>query len=416
MDAIVQKDELNENTVPSAKSLVETARGFVPQLRAQQADSNARGCYSPELHEAFKEAGFYKICQPKAYGGYEYDLKTFYKVMVAISTGHPAAGWCLALGASHAFVLASHWGKQAQDECFASGHFIAPHRATPDGTVIKADGGYRISGQWRYASGVPYSTHFIGNAMIEGDDGALKEAAFIIPRSDYTILDDWGGDQTVGMQASGSNSVLLDDVFVPDYMFTDWDHFYARPEDMVGGTPGTRLHGNPMYLGRLMGPYHASLVAPVIGAARAALEEYEASLHTQKTIFPPVTLRKHQQDFQRNFGYAMGLVDSAELLLYGVCEEYAQRCEDWEDTGALISVEDNLRSWATFQQAGKLACDAVEMLYQSAGSSASRKGHPLARYMGDVQMYRGHVSSQYLGFANYVARARLKLPIEFEGL
>jgi 3-hydroxy-9,10-secoandrosta-1,3,5(10)-triene-9,17-dione monooxygenase len=51
---------------------------------------------------------------------------------------------------------------------------------------------------------------------------------------------------------------------------------------MLDGTPGTRLHGNPIYLGPLMGPFHASVVSAVIGATWAAAEEYEAVIRSMK--------------------------------------------------------------------------------------------------------------------------------------
>jgi 3-hydroxy-9,10-secoandrosta-1,3,5(10)-triene-9,17-dione monooxygenase len=86
------------------------------------------------------------------------------------------------------------------------------------------------------------------------------------------------------MRASGSNSVRVEETFVPEHHVG-----YLSPglagtaESMVDGTAGTRLHGNPMYLGRLAGPFHITLVMTVVGAARAALDEYEEVITTRKT-------------------------------------------------------------------------------------------------------------------------------------
>ena len=126
----------------TAEMLVERAIALRPQLRAEQAEAEARGAYSPALHEAFRRAGFYRITQPRTFGGYEMPLPAFYKVIVEIARGDPGSAWCLALGASHGFVLASHWGEQAQRELFGpDGAFIAPHRAQPLGTLTPAPGG-----------------------------------------------------------------------------------------------------------------------------------------------------------------------------------------------------------------------------------------------------------------------------------
>ena len=131
----------------------------------------------------------------------------------------------------------------------------------------------------------------IGGAFLQDGQQPPKIVQVVVPRDSYEILDDWGDDATMGMRASGSNSVKVTDVFVPEHYVATLENLGARPDDMVNGTPGTRLHGNPMYLGRLMGPYHASLVSPIVGAARAALDEYEDIIRNQKTMLDPTILR-----------------------------------------------------------------------------------------------------------------------------
>jgi 3-hydroxy-9,10-secoandrosta-1,3,5(10)-triene-9,17-dione monooxygenase len=131
------------------KELIARAAAFRPKLRAEQDQNDERGTYSEELHKAFLKAGFYRTTQPRLFGGYEFDLATFYRVMLEISRGHPGVGWCLALAASHAFEIASHWPEQAQIELFGKdGHFIAPHRAPPLGMLKPVEGGYMMSGTW----------------------------------------------------------------------------------------------------------------------------------------------------------------------------------------------------------------------------------------------------------------------------
>jgi 3-hydroxy-9,10-secoandrosta-1,3,5(10)-triene-9,17-dione monooxygenase len=186
---------------------------------------------------------------------------------------------------------------------------------------------------------------------------------------------------------------------------------FTRPEDMRDGTPGTRLHGNPMYLGRVAGPYHMSLITPAIGAAKAALDEYEDIIRTKKTTFPPITPRAEHEDFQRALGQATVLTDAAENLLIRGAEVYMEICQRWAADGTLITVEQNLRLWAMMQQAGRMACDAVELLFKNAGTSATRKGSRMERYFRDAQLYRAHPSSLFENFWGPVGRAHLGLPI-----
>jgi len=391
--------------------MIRRAAALKPALRAQQDEADERGTYSQAMHEAFVQAGFYRCCQPKKFGGYEFDLGTYYRVMIEISSGHPGAGWCLALGASHAFEIASHWSERAQAEIFGDGHFVAPHRAPPLGTLTPVEGGYRVDGTWDYCSGVPYSTHAIVGGLIRSDGAPPQVGHAVLARPQYEILDDWGGDRVMGMRASGSNSIRVDGAFVPAHHVGFLAPGLAStPESMADGTPGTRLHGNPMYLGRLAGPFHATLVVPVIGAARAALDEYEELIRTRRTLTVPVMPRYQHFDFQRPFGEALTLTDAAEALLLRGCEMYAETCARWAADGTPITVEENMRLWGMMQHAGRLACDAVELLFQSAGSAAAKKGERLARYFGDVQMYRGHSSSQVRNFASGLARLRFGLP------
>jgi 3-hydroxy-9,10-secoandrosta-1,3,5(10)-triene-9,17-dione monooxygenase len=394
------------------KDLIARAAALKPLLRQQQAESDERGCYSEEVHRAFLQGGHYRITQPRMFGGYEFDIPTFFRVVLEVSHGHPAAGWCYALGASHAFLIGSHWPEQAQRDLFgAEGNFRAPHRVSPTGDLTPVEGGYRLTGAWDFCSGIPYSTHFVCSARLPVAGGPPEIYCAVVRRDQLRIIDDWGGDKTLGLRASGSNSVEVKDAFIPAHYAVPLLGMFTRAEDMRNGTPGTRLHGNPMYLGRVAGPYHMSLITPAIGAAKAALDEYEEIIRTKKTTFPPIMPRAEHEDFQRTFGQAIILTETAENLLIRGGEVYMEMCERWAADGTLITVEQNIRLWAMMQQAGRMASDAVELLYKNAGTSVTRKGSRMERYFRDVQMYRAHPSSLFENFWAPVGRAHLGLPI-----
>jgi 3-hydroxy-9,10-secoandrosta-1,3,5(10)-triene-9,17-dione monooxygenase len=418
VNTLAQRREFAAHERPvTAQELVDRAKALRPLVRERQEESESLGTYAPDLHERFVEAGFFRITEPRMFGGYEFDLPVFFGTMLEICRADPGAGWCLTLGASHAWTVASHWPEEAQRALFGpDGHFVAPHRPVPMGTLRKVKDGYIVNGQWNYCSGIPYATHFLGGAFLEGGDGPPQQFQFAVPKGGYEMLNDWGGDAMLGMRASGSNSVKITDTFIPEYLAIPAAGLLARPEDMVDGTPGTRLHGNPMYLGRMMGPYHCSLALTVIGAALAAIDEYEELMTTQRVIFDPTMLRVDHFDHQRPFGNAIAMTDAAQSILFGAAQKYLDYCYEWQETGRLISIEDNIRLWAEVQQAGRLACEAVELLYQTSGSSTSRKGARLARYFRDVAMYRSHVSAQYLNFATYVARAHFGKPMGMLGI
>ncbi len=98
------------------------------------------------------------------------------------------------------------------------------------------------------------------------------------------------------------------------------------------------------------------------------------------------------------------------------CEMYADYCNRWAADGTPITTEENMRLWGMIQHAGFMACEAVELLFHTGGSSVARKGNRLQRYFNDVAMYRGHSSSQPLSFASGLARLHFGLPWGMYGL
>ena len=398
-------------------TIVERATQLTPAIRAAQDEDDARGCHSPAMDQDFRKAGFYRILQPKLFGGYEFDYPTFYRTMLQVARGNPGVAWCLALSATHGSLIASHWPERAQYELFGStGDFIAPHRVGAiTSSCERAEGGYVVDGIWNYCSGIPYATHFVGNVVLRENDKS-RILIFVMPRAQLRMLDDWGGDATLGMRASGSNSVEIKKTFIPEHLVIPAKPALWANEPMDDGTHGTRLHRNPMYLGRFIGPYHMSLVMPVLGAARAALDEFEENVVTRPTYHPPIMPRREHFDTQRPFGYALMLTDSAEALLMTAAETYMQYCRRWGDDRTPISLEDNVRLYGMVLTAGRLASEAVEHLFHNASSAASKRGQRLERYFRDVAMYRQHMSAQYLNIASGIGRVHLGLPFGWGGL
>jgi 3-hydroxy-9,10-secoandrosta-1,3,5(10)-triene-9,17-dione monooxygenase len=379
------------------EEMIARAEALIPMLREQQDEAEERGYYSEAVHREFVRAGFSRCVQPRRFGGYEFGFPTFLRMLVKISTGDPGTGWCLGLGSSHAWVVGSFFSEEAQAEMYGpDGDFRCPHPAAPAGQAIRVDGGYRVSGKWGYASGIPYATWAIIAAFTppEEEDGPPGVVGMAVPRRDLTMLDDWGAGRTIGLNSSGSNSFVLDDVFVPD-RFALQTFWFEPPMP----TPGYELHGNPIYLGRIAGPYHATLVLPIVGAARAALEEFRRIIMEKPTSFQPMIPRYMFHEDQRAYGLATAMTDAAETILYGFADQYTEALHRAVETGVPLTREDDARWWGLLQQAGGLAASAVETLAHRSTSSNTGKGTRLGRYFRDATMYRQHISSQQNDFA-----------------
>ncbi len=397
---------------PFAAELIARATQIGAKLRAQQDQSDARGCYSDEIHHELLEGGFYRILQPRMFNGGGADCETYIRVILELSRGHPGSGWCYALASSHALVVGSHFEEEVQRELFGpEGDFRAAFAAGPAGvpTFERRDGGYCVSGVWAFASGIPVCTHFLGGAFIPGADGSPAPVTFVVPRSSIEVLPDWGGDVAMGMQASGSNSVRLNGVFIPDRHIIPSPVGLLTTGNLHNGTPGTRLHGEGLFLGIIFGWFSCEFGAIFAGAARAALEEYERLLRGKPLLFDPQRTRMHDPELQRIFGEALCRADAAEALTFSATRLHIEQCDRWMKDGQPITAADTLQVWGTAREGCRAACDCVEMLFHSAGASGAKRGDRLQRYFRDVQMYRIHFQSQAI---TPMLRAQLQLGTE----
>lgn len=364
-----------------------------PALRAEQDDSEQRGYCSEETHRQFLRNGFYRLVQPRRFGGYEFDLKTFWKVAIEIATGDPGVGWYLALASHHALVVGAMLSERAQREIFGpEGEYRGPHRPAPMGKAKRVEGGWVIDGTWDYCSGVPYATHAMVDAMTTPDGGGDPvNTLFVVPMDQVKMLHDWGGGSLLGMQSSGSNAIEIHDAFVPDHWTTDWGGMHVP-----GPRPGLDMYRNPMYAGMFRSVYHAGLVCAITGAARAAIDELEEILTTKKTFKPPQIPRHTHPDHQRVFGLANAYANSAEGLIMRVADLYTEYGQRWLDGGEPFSGEEDIALYQMLQQAGQLAVRAIEECFANASSSAAKRGQRMLRYYRDASMYKGHISAQYM--------------------
>jgi len=388
------------------EEMVERARALQPRLRQEQDATEARGHYSEELHREFQKAGFYRCLQPRRFGGYEFPLPTFYRVAVELARGDPSAAWCVMLGSGHALMLGSYFDAQAQAAGFGpDGEFCAASVAAPTGTATRTRDGWLIQGKWAYASGAPYSTHFMPCVTIPDEkSGRSRLGVALIPRPQWKMLDDWGA--ILGMRGSGSNTVVVERAEVPEKHVIALDMLDV---DVSKGTPGSRLHGNPMYAGRCSSFFHAELIALMSGLGLAALDEYESIIRTKNTLYPPIMLRCEHHDYQRAFGLAMGLVGAAHQLAITTGERYMDLCRRGYEGGVPFSLHEDLEMFAILEHGGRMVWEAVELLFRTSSSAGAKNGQRMQRYYRDISIYRGHLSAQYEVLAERLGRLHLGL-------
>lgn len=392
--------------------LVRRAVALRPVLVERQAEAERLTRCPQATHDDFLRAGFYRILQPRRYGGYEFGLPVFYRVITEIARGCPSSGWALSLTASHVLQVASVFGGRAQNEIFgADGDFRAAATLMPVG-VAQPDGDDHVilDGTWPYSSGAPYSTHYVGQTLRapeEPGDTPGPLVLFCAPRPLWTVVDDWHG--VLGLRGSGSNSIRMEQVRVPAHHTVEAGLLDLPVE---GGSPGSDLHGNPMYAGRAPSFFHGELAAIMIGTAYAAADEYARILAARPLTREPDRTRADLHDYQRNLGEALGIIHTAHAALQQTAHEWMEACRRNVSGEAPFSTAEDNRLALMFLNAGSMAWDVLQgTLFRTAGSRHARDGERMQRYFRDAATYWTHIGpSMAEPLARRVGCDRLGLP------
>ncbi|RPF31068.1 acyl-CoA dehydrogenase family protein [Streptomyces sp. TLI_185] len=392
--------------------IIERAVVLRPVLLERQPETERLTHYPKDTHEDFLRAGFYRMLQPRRYGGYEFGLPVFYRVVTEIARGCPSTGWALSLTAAHVLQVATLFDEQAQDEIFgADGDFRAASTVVPVG-VAQPDGNGHVvlDGIWPYSSGASYSTHYVGQTLrapAAPGEAPGPPVLFVAPRSVWTVLDDWHG--VLGLRGSGSNSIHMEQARIPAHLTRE---AFLLDLPVEGGSVGSTLHGNPMYAGRAPSFFHGELAAIMIGTAYAAADEYARIVAARPLALEPDRTRADLHDYQRHLGEALGIIDMAEAALRQTAQDWMETCRRNVTGEAPFTVVEDNRLALMFLNAGRAAWDVLQgTLFRTAGSRHARDGERMQRYFRDAATYWTHVGA---GMAEPLTRRvgcdRLGLP------
>lgn len=404
----------------TAKKLIEKAIELRPLLREQQAETEQRGYYSTEIRDRLNEAGFYAAIQPKMFGGLEAPLSDYFRMIIELARGCPSTAWCYALGTGKTMMVSSYYPEAVQRAIHERAGVVHAGHGPGRSTATPVDGGYIINGTFNYCSGSPYSNHLLGTAPVNGEvtdqkvnswsaDKMNNLIEFILPRDNgrYEVLDDWGDGRLLGLNGTGSNSVRVQNQFVPtEWTIADVGHDKGKLRDPETGTAGTILHGNPMYLGYTEFFLTGEVAAVQVGIAQAMIDEMVEVLRTKKGVRGLYGNSKSAQD---DFGEAIKIADGAQAIVMQAIREGEEIAQEWYDTRVFA---DEYRLWKCsnqFQLAIRMAWDAGLLAFRQAGSSSLKRGERIQRYFRDLAQERPQATTTGGNYRDTLVRARLGL-------
>lgn len=383
-------DERRPIDYPGSEELVARARTLIPILRERQGEAEALTTFSEDTRRLFIENDLYRLYVPTRYGGFEETPETFMRIVMELARGDMSTGWSWALTANHALQIGSWFPEQAQDRVFGTGEFRAAANYAPTVTAKKVDGGWKLDGEVKYCSGLPHSTHFMGQAIIadsKNTDGSPRFAIIVPPRESFEIVDDW--DRVLGLRSTGSNTVrFTGQVVEDDYVLTDANMVnYVAP----GGSPGWHLTGNPLYAGRHFVIFQMSIASAAVGGAFGALDEFAAQLTEKRVAHGSYGLRSEDPDYQRYYGQAYTKLRVAREAVLSVAREHLELCRRVAIDGVPYREEDDHRISAIAREAEVMAWEVVEqLLFRNIGASSIEKGERFERSFRDLAQATTH--------------------------
>ena len=361
--------------IPTEAEIVKRAFDMIPMLRERAEACEKARMVPKENIEAFKEAGFFKILQPKRWGGYEMNPNVLNRVLMELARGCPSSAWNVMVLGVHPFEVGllpetvgdELWGKDNTQ--------LVSSSYAPFGTVTKVDGGYKINGEWLTSSGCDHAT---GGAFVGGrveENGELVFRSFWLQRSDYEIVDDW---YVVGLAGTGSKKLVIKDAFVPGY------------RSHAIGAYDENSHGNVANLYKMPFFYvfYAAVSSVLIGIARGMADLYIEHMVPRQNINQAVGAAVNDPFIKGRLGEAIAKMRASRArVLMNTDEAWS-----YASKGELVPLDVRVMHFSTNQFTGGDCFDAAHMIFKKTSTRGVWMNCPMQRQMRDMLVGANHIT------------------------
>ncbi len=361
------------------RELLARARALIPRLAERAPACNAARVVPPETIAAYHAAGIVNILQPRRFGGRQGRFSLFSRIVEELTFGCASSAWVYAVLTEHQWIIAQY-PEQAQIDVWGEDPLaVASSSLAPRAPATKVSGGWRVSGKFPFSSGCDYAQWAILGVFL-GEMGDPRSIAYLlVPLAEIEIVDDW---QVLGLAGTGSKSLLLHDVFVPE-------HRCVMVSDLFNGTPpGASVHPDYPVVRAPRGFLVSYSLSPVaIATARRALDRVCRDLSTR--ISRGVTKMAESEAVQMILGEAAAAIDSATLLLHHG-RDYST---DEVSTGRKITEAEALKARRDMVYAQHQVGWAMERLCELSGARWVYDSDPLQEMRRDVMTILTHFAA-----------------------
>ena len=281
-----------------------------------------------------------------------------------------STGWLIGLVGGHA-AIAGRLNQAFEAKLYSPGppQLFASASAGPDSRLSIETDGMRVSGRWRFSSGIDQATWLILNAPCPNHPVADATERFlvVIAKKDVAILDTW---ETIGMRATGSHDVVTPELLVLHHeVFSLQQVFGPRPAEA-----GREY----LYCVPIVPFITTSIIGPILGCAEGAYELYLQAL-AQHDATPSA------MDLER-LAHSSAQLTSASALFDSLLDRLH---ESGQSKTALTELQlldlKRDRSYLTYQ-----CVEAVRRLVEHSGTSMMTTDNALHRHWRDLQTMAAH--------------------------
>ena len=374
--------------LPEERPLLERARALIPRLAERAAACTAARTVPAETIADYHEAGILRILQPRRFGGMQGRFSLFSRITEELAFGCASSAWVYAVLAEHQWIIAQY-PERAQIDVWGDDPLaVASSSLAPRAPARKVAGGWRLSGRWTFSSGCDHAQWAILGVFL-GEAGDPRTIAYLlVPLAEAEIVDDW---HVLGLAGTGSKSLHLNDVFVPE-------HRCVMVGDLFAGTPpGAAVHPEYAVVRAPRGFLVSYSLPPVcIALGRRALDLACRDLSTR--LSRGVTRMAESENVQMTLGEAAAAIDSATLALH----QGRDASTSAVDSGRRIAEAEAVRARRDMVYAQHQVGWALERLCELSGARWVYDTDPLQEIRRDVMaILTHHAANRAAAFAPY---------------
>ncbi|TQK72011.1 MULTISPECIES: acyl-CoA dehydrogenase family protein [unclassified Nocardioides] len=360
--------------------VLERIEARAEEIAALGPSNEKLGRLDDRAAELLRETGVIRMLQPAKYGGAEAHPADFAEAVMRLASLDGSTGWVAGIVGVHPWEMAM-CDPRVQEEVWGEDHdtWIASPYA-PMGVIRPVDGGYVFNGRWQFSSGTDHCDWIFLGAYLGDENGEAimppRVHHVILPRSDYTIVEDsW---DVVGLRGTGSKDIIVKDAFIPDYRVVEFSRFTDGSQPREAGLT------NPTYHIPFTTAFPLGITSAVIGIAEGALAAHLAYQRTRVQI----TGTKVKDDPYVLFAISQA---AAEIQASRVSMlDNARRFHDKAVRGEEVSFAERAESRRTQVSAAWRAVRAMDEVVARSGGNGMRMDNPIQRFWRDGHMGLAH--------------------------